>query len=188
MLFSLTSIIQNPPLYSSAKYNPFMDIQPVSELGRMPTALVLGSQVPASTLDQFVKLARAKLGEYSCATTGVGGSSPLYGEMLQVAAKIQLLQVPYKAEAQAINDLLGGQVSAAFISARSAAQHTAAGKMRPLAVVDKSRAPLATEVPTFAKQGFADMDALGWFALYLPQGTPKGHHQQAADHRPCRCQ
>ena len=173
VLFSLTSVIQNPLLYTSVKYDPFKDIQPVSELGRMPTVLVVGSQVQASTPDQFVKLARAKPGEYSYATTGVGGSSHLYGEMLQDAAKIQLLHVPYKGEAQAINDLLGGQVSAAFISARSAAQHTATGKMRPLAVVGKSRAPLATEVPTFAEQGFADMDAVGWFALYPPQGTPR---------------
>lgn len=93
--------------------------------------------------------------------------------MLQDAAGIQLLHVPYKGEAPAITDLLGGTVDAVFVSAKGVGPHVSAGKVKSIAVVGTARAPLAAGVPTFKEQGFAGMESVGWFGIYLPAGTPQ---------------
>ncbi|QOF77852.1 Bug family tripartite tricarboxylate transporter substrate binding protein [Variovorax sp. 38R] len=173
VLFSLTSIIQNPLLYPNAGFDPFKDFVPVSEAGRLPIVFTVSNKLGVDTLDGFVKLARAAPGKYSYGSYGNGSSAHLYAEVLQDAAGIQLLHVPYKGEAPAITDLLGGTVDAVFVSAKGVGPHVAAGKVKSIAVVGTARAPLAAGVPTFKEQGFAGMESVGWFGIYLPAGTPQ---------------
>lgn len=178
VLFSLTSIIQNPLLYPNAGFDPFKDFVPVSEAGRLPIVFTVGNKLGVDTLDGFVKLARAAPGKYSYGSYGNGSSAHLYAEVLQDAAGIKLLHVPYKGEAPAIADLLGGTVDAVFVSAKGVGPHVAAGKAKSLAVVGSSRAPLAPDVPTFGQQGYAAMDSVGWFGVFLPAGTPQSIAQR----------
>lgn len=172
LLFSLTSIIQNPLLYPNVGFDPFKDFVPVSEVGRLPIVFTVNEKLGVDTLDGFVKLAKAAPGKYSYGSFGNGSSAHLYAEVLQDAAGIRLLHVPYKGEAPAITDMLGGNVDAVFVSARSMAQQVAVGKARSLAAVGTARAPLAATVPTFKELGYAGMDSVGWFGLYLPAGAP----------------
>lgn len=171
LLFSLTSIIQNPLLYPNVGFDPFKDFVPVSEVGRLPIVFTVNEKLGVDTLDGFIKLAKAAPGKYSYGSFGNGSSAHLYAEVLQDAAGIRLLHVPYKGEAPAITDLLGGTVDAVFVSAKGVGQFVAAGKARSLAVVGAARAPLAATVPTFKELGFAGMDSVGWFGLYLPAGA-----------------
>lgn len=172
LLFSLTSIIQNPLLYPNVGFDPFKDFVPVSEVGRLPIVFTVNEKLGVDTLEGFIKLAKAAPGKYSYGSFGNGSSAHLYAEVLQDAAGIRLLHVPYKGEAPAITDMLGGNVDAVFVSARSMAQQVAAGKARSLAAVGTARAPLAATVPTFKELGYAGMDSVGWFGLYLPAGAP----------------
>ena len=171
LLFSLTSIIQNPLLYPNVGFDPFKDFVPVSEVGRQPIVFTVSNTLGVDTLEGFIKLAKASPGKYSYGSYGNGSSAHLYAEVLQDAAGIRLLHVPYKGETPAITDLLGGNVDAVFVSAKGVGQHVAAGKARSLAVVGTARAPLATTVPTFKELVFAGMDSVGWFGLYLPAGA-----------------
>jgi len=173
VLFSLTSIIQNPLLYANVGFDPFKDFVPVSEAGRLPIVFTVSNKLGVDSLDGFVKLARAAPGKYSYGSFGNGSSAHLYAEVLQDAAGIQLLHVPYKGEAPAITDLLGGSVDAVFVSAKGVGPHVAAGKAKSIAVVGTERAPLADGVPTFKELGYAGMESVGWFGIYLPAGTPQ---------------
>lgn len=178
VLFSLTSIVQNPLLYPNVSYDPFKDFQPVSEAGRLPIVFTVSSKLGVDSLAGFVEKARAAPGKLSYGSFGAGSSAHLYTEILQDITGIQLLHVPYKGEAPAITDLLGGTVDAVFVSARGVAPHVAAGKARSIAVVGTQRAPLAGDVRTFDEQGFKGMEGVGWFGVYLPAGTPPGIAQR----------
>ena len=172
LLFTLTSIVQNPLLYANAGYDPFKDFAPVSEAGRLPIVFTVSTKLGVDSLAGFVEKARAAPGKLSYGSFGAGSSAHLYMELLQDAAGIQLLHVPYKGEAPAITDLLGGSVDAVFVSARGVSPHVAAGKAKSIAVVGTARAPLASEVPTFREQGYTAMDLVGWFGMFAPAGTP----------------
>jgi len=172
VLFSLTSIIQNPLLYPNAGFDPYKDFVPVSEAGRLPIVFTVRASLGVDTLDGFIKLAKAAPGKYSYGSFGNGSSAHLYGEILQDNAGIQLLHVPYKGEAPAITDLLGGSVDAVFVSGKALAPHVAAGKAKSLAVVGTQRAPVVESVPTFKELGLPGMESVGWFGVYLPAGAP----------------
>jgi tripartite-type tricarboxylate transporter receptor subunit TctC len=174
VLFSLTSIVQNPLLYPNVTYDPFKDFQPVSEAGRLPIVFSVSTKLGVNTMAEFVAKARAEPGKLSYGSFGTGSSAHLYTEILQDTTGIQLLHVPYKGEPPAITDLLGGSVDAVFVSARGVQPHVATGKAKSIAVVGTQRAPLITDVKTFAEQGLKGMEGVGWFAVYLPAGTPKG--------------
>ena len=172
VLFSLTSIVQNPLLYANVGYDPFKDFMPVSEVGRLPIVFTVSTRLGVDSLAGFVEKARAAPGKLSYGSFGAGSSAHLYGEILQDSAGIKLLHVPYKGEAPAITDLLGGSVDAVFVSARGVAPHVAAGKAKSIAVVGTARAPLVADVPTFEQQGFKGMELVGWFGMFVPAGTP----------------
>ncbi|CAN7746344.1 tripartite tricarboxylate transporter substrate binding protein [Pseudorhodoferax sp. LjRoot39] len=172
VLFTLTSIVQNPLLYANVGYDPFKDFAPVSEAGRLPIVFTVSTKLGVDSLAGFVEKARAAPGKLSYGSFGAGSSAHMYMELLQDAAGIQLLHVPYKGEAPAITDLLGGNVDAVFVSARGVSPHVAAGKAKSIAVVGTARAPLAAEVPTFREQGYQAMDLVGWFGMFAPAGTP----------------
>lgn len=173
VLLTLQSIVQNPLLNPKAGYDVFKDFTPVSEVARMPIVWATSAAMPAKTLAEFIQLARAKPGGYSYGSYGNGSTAHLYAEVLQDAARIELLHVPYKGEAPAITDLIGGAVNAAFVSARGVAPHVAAGKVRVLATIGTGPAPLLPDVPTFKEQGVAGLEFVPWFGMFLPAGTPR---------------
>jgi len=170
LLFTLTSIVQNPLLYPQAKYDPFQDFTPISEIARLPVVLVVNASLGINTLAEFVKAAREKPGHYSYASQGSGSSPHLYMEILQDQAKVKLVHVPYKGEAASMTNLLGGTLNAAVVGPRAALPHLESGKLKALAVVGAARAPMLPNVPTFKEQGFAEMESNGFFCMFGPAG------------------
>lgn len=174
-LLTVTALVQAPALYGKAGFDPLKDFAPVSQVGTMPLAFVVSSASPVKSLADFVAMARSKSGEVSYGSFGTGSAGHLYLELLQDAAKIQLLHIPYKGEQPTLTDLIGGQISAAIVSVPGAKPLADAGKIRPLAVTGGTRTHQLPEVPSFAEAGFrgVGLESVGWYGLLLPAKTPR---------------
>lgn len=173
VLITVAALVGSPHLYPKLPYDIFKDFGPVTILASTSVVLAVGPATPASTLDEFVQLARTRPRQYSYASPGAGSAAHVYGETLNAEAGLQLLHVPYKGEAAMVNDLLGGNVSAAFTSASVLIQQAAAGKLKLLASSGPRRLPMFPNLPTFREAGYAGFDSAGWVGLLVPAGTPK---------------
>lgn len=165
------NIAVNPALFTNLPYKA-SDLMPVTMLATVDNVLVVGAEVPARTLKDLLALAEAKPGTLSFASPGAGSQAHLAGELLQVSTGIKLIHVPYKGTGPALNDLLGGQVSMMFAQLSSALPHIKAGKLRALGLASLKRNPLLPELPTIAEQGLPKFEAVSWYALMVPAGTP----------------
>jgi tripartite-type tricarboxylate transporter receptor subunit TctC len=164
--------VVNPHLYAKLPYDTFRDFAPVTLLATVENALVVNPGVAAKSVPELVALAKASPGKLTFASPGVGSQAHIAGEMLKSMAGVDMLHVPYKGMAPAMNDLLGGQVSFMFLSMSSALKQVEAGKLRALGVASLKRAPAAPALPTIAEQGFPGFEAVSWYALMAPAGTP----------------
>jgi tripartite-type tricarboxylate transporter receptor subunit TctC len=164
--------VVNPHLYAKLPYDTFRDFAPVTLLATVENALVVHPSVAAKTVPELVAVAKANPGKLSFASPGVGSQAHIAGEMLKSMAGIDVVHVPYKGMAPAMNDLVGGQVSFMFLSMSSALKQVQAGKLRALGVASLKRSPAAPELPTVGEQGFPGFEALSWYALVAPAGTP----------------
>ena len=162
----------NQSLYRSIPYDPVKDFAPITLLGSAPYFLALNRTVPATTLEEFIKLAREKPGALSYSSTGNGSGLHLSMELLKTMAKIDLVHVPYKSAGAAITDLLAGQVQAQFISYGTGVAHFRAGRVRVLAATTAQRSRALPEIPTIAEAGIPGYDSGVWYALLAPRGTP----------------
>ena len=160
-------------LYSKLPYNFERDFAPVSLVGRIPFILVVHPSLPAKNLQDLIALARAKPGTLTFASGGTGVASHLAGELFKRAAGIDVVHVPYKGQAPATNDLLGGQVSFMFSNPLTALPHLKAGKMRALAVSSPKRFAELPDVPTIAEGGLAGFDVGFWLGAVAPAATPR---------------
>ena len=163
------SISLNPRL----PYHPLRSFEPISRVVSAPLVIVVGAAVPARTLAEYVAAARSKPGEITHSSPGVGTSMHLTGEMFNAAAGTQLVHVPYKGSAGAINDLMGGQVQSMFSDFLVALPQVESGRIRALAVTSARRHPLMPNVPTVAESGYPGFEALSWQGLFAPAGTPR---------------
>jgi tripartite-type tricarboxylate transporter receptor subunit TctC len=153
-------------------FNPMSDFTHIAMLGGPPTVLVVNSSVPANTLKEFVNYAQQLNGGVSWGSPGKGTHGDLIGELFARDAKYAQTQVGYKGAGPAMNDLLGGQIQAAFITYRSASAFIKAGKVRALAITSTNRLPDMPDVPTFAESGYPKLTATTWFSLSGPAGMP----------------
>jgi tripartite-type tricarboxylate transporter receptor subunit TctC len=165
------NIAVNPMLYPKLPYKS-SDLAPVSMLATVENVLVVPPDLPVRSMQDLVALARAKPGKLSFASPGAGSQAHLAGELIGMMAGIDLLHVPYKGVGPALNDLLGGQVSLMVAQLPSALPQIRAGKLRALGVASAKRAAVLPEVPTIAEQGFPGFEAVSWYALMAPAGTP----------------
>jgi tripartite-type tricarboxylate transporter receptor subunit TctC len=147
----------NPAVMAQLPYDPQKDFVPVSLMATQPFVLAVGRKVAASNLAEFVTLAKQKPGTVTYASNGKGGLQHLAMELFSRAAGMQTLHVPYKGAAPALQDVIGGQVDALFISLQGAGGNLASGNLRPLAISAPRRLPAAPEVPTFAEAGFPNV-------------------------------
>ncbi len=129
--------------------------------------------VPAKTVKDLIALAKARPNQLSFASSGNGGVSHLVGEMFNSQAGVQLLHVPYKGDAPALIDLVAGQVSLEFGTAVSFLPYVKSGKLKALAVTNPRRSAVVPDVPTVAESGLPGFEALQWFGIFAPAGTPK---------------
>lgn len=173
MLIGITAMIQTPALYAKLPYDVLKDFAPVSQIAMSSDLFVVPRDVPAKTLAEFIALAKAHPGKYSYGNYGNGTSSHMHGELLKMKAGVDLTAIPYKGAAPLVNDVLGGQLSSAFVDASSANAHLKSDKFRILAITGMRRHPALPEVPTFTEAGYSGFEANGWYGAFVAAGTPK---------------
>lgn len=160
------------PHLQKLPYNALTDLAPVALLATADNVLVVSSQVPAKSVPELIAFARANPGKVSFASSGVGSLAHVAGELLKTTERLDLIHVGYKGGAPAITDLLGGRVSMMFLQLSLALPHIKSGALRPLGIAKLKRSPLLPDVPTIAEQGLAGFEAISWYALMAPRGTP----------------
>jgi tripartite-type tricarboxylate transporter receptor subunit TctC len=161
----------NPHLQPKLAYDP-AEIVPVTLLVQLPNLLVTSPTLPVTTVQELVALARSKPRELSYASPGTGTSGHLAGELLKAQAGIELVHVPYKGTAEALQDLGAGRVHLMFDTIAQGLAQSKGGRVRALAVTSPSRSALAPEVPTMAESGFPGWDTGAWFGIMVRAGTP----------------
>jgi tripartite-type tricarboxylate transporter receptor subunit TctC len=172
VLGQTSNLAINPSLYPSLGYDPVKDLTPVVLVASTPLVLVASPKAPFKSLAELVAAAKAKPDSISIASPGNGTVGHLTSELFMRAAGIKLLHVPYKGAAPALNDVLGGQVDIYFATAQSVAEHVKAGKVRALGVTSAKRIAGLPSVPTIAESGYKDFEAISWYGVLAPAGTP----------------
>jgi tripartite-type tricarboxylate transporter receptor subunit TctC len=161
-----------PAILKSAGYDPVRDFVGITLTCRIPMVLVAHPSTPASTLAEFVALAKAKPGTLAYGTSGTGSTGHIAGEMFSRQAGVQLLHVPYKGNAQAMADLLGGQLMFMFDQLSTSANHIRSGKLRAIAAASRDRAIGMPELTTLHELGMTGFDEVTYNGLLAPAGTP----------------
>jgi len=162
----------NPSLYAKLPYDPLKDFVPIVLVADAPLVLVVPANSPFKTVADVVAAAKKKPGDVTFGSPGNGTVAHLTGELFQMAAGVKFQHIPYKGSAQALTDLMGGQVQVYMSSIPTALSHIKGGKLRALAVTSPKRAPSLPDVPTIAEAGYKGFDANTWFGLVAPAGTP----------------
>ncbi|MBA3652015.1 MAG: tripartite tricarboxylate transporter substrate binding protein, partial [Chthoniobacterales bacterium] len=165
----------NPQIYAKGKltYDEKTDFIPITGLVRINQALLVNKALPVSNVRELIALAKAQPGKLNFASAGVGGLPHLAGELFKLTAKIDIVHVPYRGAAPAINDLLGQQVQMTFLDLPVILPHIKAGSLKPIALGSPTRAPTAPDVPTTAEVGMPDLLIENWYGMIAPGGTPE---------------
>jgi tripartite-type tricarboxylate transporter receptor subunit TctC len=167
-----TTFARAPELVKSAGYDAVKDFAPVSLISRIPLVLVVHPGVNAKSVPELIALAKANPEALSYATSGVGSTGHVAQEVFNRMAGIRMLHVPYKGNAQALVDVLGGQVPVMFDQMSTSLPQIKSGKLRALGVASRTRSPLLPEVPTIDEQGLAGFEDVTWNGILAPAGTP----------------
>ena len=174
MLGSIVDYAIAPHVHKGLPFEMQRDLLPVVELGFGTVALIVNAEVPAKTLKDLVALAKAKPGELSYASSGIGGLQHLNAEMFKQMAGVDMVHVPYKGTGALMPDLLAGRVPMMFENVAVMLPHLKKGALKPLAVSSGKRTALLPDLPTVAETGMGleKFEVLGWFALLAPSKTP----------------
>ena len=162
----------NPHLYAKLPYDADRDFVPVTMLVLLQQLLVAHPSVPASSLDELIRLAKQKPGSLRYASYGSGSQPHLSGEMLKYKAGIDLLHVPYKGISLAVPAVMANEVELTFSGIASSIGALKGGRLKPIAIGGAQRSPLLPQVPTFGELGFPEVETHAWFGLFLPAGSP----------------
>jgi tripartite-type tricarboxylate transporter receptor subunit TctC len=148
------------------------DFAPVALVAKAAQLLVIHPSIPARSVREFIAFAKTRPGQLSYSSSGTGTSGHLAMEAFAREAKLSMVHVPYKGNAPALNDLLGGHVAAGFVNVVSVVPHIRAKRLTALAVSSAQRSALAPDVPTLAELGYPGFDVTAWFGIMAPAGTP----------------
>lgn len=173
LLGTQSTMVVAPSLYPKLRIDPKKDFVPVSLVASVPLVLVVHPSLPLYTVQDVIKYAKEKNGDLSYASSGLGGPQHVAAELFASMAGVRMVHIPYKGEANAISDLLGNQVPLMFSNLPTLLPHIRSGKLRAIAVSSSARAASAPEIPTVAESGLPGFEALTWFGLYAPAGTPQ---------------
>ncbi len=168
-----SALVINPSLYETLPFDPVKDFAPISQIFIAANVLVLPLDVPAKTVADVVALAKAQPGKLSYAHAGVGTSQHLAAELFKHMAHIDIIPVAYRGTTAFVPDLLAGRVTMSFANIANAMPLVREGKLRALAITSIKRSALAPDLPTMAEVGFPGFEAVPWFGLLAPAGTPK---------------
>ena len=172
LLMATSTNAINHALNPNLPYDFATEFQPIALIAKAGQVLVVHPSLPARTVREFIALAKARSGQLTYASSGTGTSGHLAMEALAIAAGIKLLHVPYKGNAPALNDLLGGQVVSGFANVVSVMPQVKQGRLRALGISSEKRSALAPDVPTIAELGFAGFDITAWFGIIARSAVP----------------
>jgi tripartite-type tricarboxylate transporter receptor subunit TctC len=173
LLLGTSSIMAaNPNLTPNLPFDPVRDFAPISLIASVESVLVVNPSVPADNVQQLIAYAKAHPGKLTYASSGIGSTYHLAGELFCAQAGIKMTHIPYKGAAPAIQDVLAGHVDAMFDNVSSAIANLKAGRVRALGVAALQRYPALGEIPTIAEQGLPGYQTTIWIALFAPAATP----------------
>jgi tripartite-type tricarboxylate transporter receptor subunit TctC len=162
-----------PSLYAKLPYDPVKDFSPVTLAATATILLAVHPSLPVRSVKELISLAKRQPNALSFASSGNGGISHLVGEQFKSMAGIEMLHVPYKGDTPALVDLVSGQVHLMFGTAVSFLPYVKAGRLNAVAVTNPKRSPVVPNVPTVSESGLPGFEALQWFGVFVPAGTPK---------------
>ncbi|MBM3507845.1 MAG: tripartite tricarboxylate transporter substrate binding protein [Alphaproteobacteria bacterium] len=158
---------------SNLRYDPVRDLQAVVLLCESPNILIVNPALPATTVQEFLALAKAKPKQITFGSAGNGTSTHLIGELFKSSTGVDLTHVAYKGSGPAMTDLVGGHIQAMFENLPAAVSHVKAGKVRAIALTGKARSDSLPGVPTAAESGVPGFEATSWFTIDAPRGVPE---------------
>jgi tripartite-type tricarboxylate transporter receptor subunit TctC len=170
-IVSASALVISPSMEKVA-YDAHKDFAPVTLVATVPEMLVVATSVPANSMAELLALARAQPGKLNFASSGPGSMPHLAGELFKLTAKIDIVHVPYRGAAPAINDLLGQQVQMTFLDLPVLLPQIKAGTLRPIALGARTRAPTAPDVPITAEVGMPNLLIENWYGMIAPVATP----------------
>jgi tripartite-type tricarboxylate transporter receptor subunit TctC len=173
LISSSSPIVINPSLYNNMTFDPLKDLEPITNLLRVPLVLVAHPSVPANNVKELVAYIKSQKGKFAYASAGSGTPQHLTGELFKSTLKLDMAHVPYKGSAPAITDLLGGHVPIMFDSMIAIMPHIKSGKVKVIAVSGAKRSALIPDVPTFAESGYPTLVSYAWYGFFAPAKTPK---------------
>jgi tripartite-type tricarboxylate transporter receptor subunit TctC len=179
-LTSVGAVAINPALYDKLAYDPVRDLTPVSLVVNNVEVLVVPANAPYNTGAELIAAARQPGSRLSLASSGTGSVPHLAMELLNDAAKIKLLHVPYKGAAPAITDVIAGHVNGFFGDIPGLIGHIKGGKLKPIGIAAPKRHPLLPDVKTFDEMGVPGVDSDNWYALFAAKGTPAADAERVA--------
>jgi tripartite-type tricarboxylate transporter receptor subunit TctC len=162
----------NPVFNPNLAYDTDKDFTAVAFVGYIPLIMVTQPNSGIDSVRKLIDMARAKPGSIAYASGGAGAGAHLSGELFKYLAKVDLIHVPYKGNAPALNDVLGGQVPVMWDTITTALPHVKSGKLRALAVTSRKRSPLAPDVPTMIEAGLPDFEISAWYVVMAPKNLP----------------
>ncbi len=169
---SATHVV-NRSLYRNLSYDLVRDFAPVTQLASSPSVVVVHPSLPVKSIDDLVKLAKAKPGAIDYASTGVGSATFMPAELFKAMAGVNLVHVPYRGGGEAVTAVISGEVSVYFAPFATALPQIRQGRLRPLAVTTATRLSLLPEYPTVAESGYPGYEATNWYGIVVPAKTPK---------------
>ncbi len=173
LITSSAPIVINPHVYTKMTFDPLKDLTPVTNLLRVPLVLVVHPSVPANNLKELVAYVKSKAGDIQYASAGNGTPQHMTGQLFKTTAKLDIVHVPYKGSAGAINDVLAGHTPLMFDSTVAIMPHIKAGKVKAIAVSGAKRLPQLPDVPTFGEAGMPEVESYAWYGMFVSSKTPK---------------
>jgi tripartite-type tricarboxylate transporter receptor subunit TctC len=171
ILMNVSGQVANPALYARMPHDPLKDFKPVTKLASTPIQLVVSGNSPVKSVKDLIALVKSEPGRHTFASSSIGTPGDLMGELFKSLAKLDVVHVPYKGSAPALTDVVGGQVTFMFDSMPSSISMVKAGRLRALGVSSGKRVGALPDVPTFAEQGFPDLNLTTWYGLWVPAQT-----------------
>jgi tripartite-type tricarboxylate transporter receptor subunit TctC len=173
LITSSAPIVINPSVYKQMPFNPATELTPVTNILRVPLVLVVHPSVPAKNLQELMAHIKTQQGKFQYASSGNGTPQHLTGELFKTVGKLDMVHVPYKGSAPAINDVVGGHAPIMFDSTIAILPFIASGKVKAIAVTGAKRSPQLPDVPTFAEAGLPGVESYAWYGLFVTAKTPK---------------
>ena len=166
------TITISPNIYKKMPFDPASDLTPIAPLVSYANVLVVNKDLPFKNVAELLAYAKANPGKLGYGSAGTGASNHLSGELLAAQSQTQLMHVPYKGNAPAMTDVIGGQIGMMFDIVSTARGYVAGGRVRALAVTSRERNSALPDVPTLRESGLPNFEVVGWYGLYAPPKLP----------------